>query len=142
MLCQPTLLRSTGKDRCFGTISRLPDDLTTENHRRKLCDFHLSSGLVNQGSDFLCRLLRYRGKNVAVNVHCGGNVLVAQVLLCYLHIHALHQHNGCTQVSENVESTFGQTSLFLQLGQYLRKVFWIDRFSIEMHDNVISIYIG
>ena len=50
VLCQPALRPSTGKDRCFGTISRLPDDLPTENHRRKLCDFHHSSGFVSKVS--------------------------------------------------------------------------------------------
>ena len=78
---------------------------------------------------------------MAVDVHSGTDVLVAKVLLRYLDVHSLHQHNGCTKVSEIVEPTLGKICLLLQLGQQLRKVLWTDRFSIGMHDNIVSVYI-
>lgn len=47
---------------------------------------------------------------MAVNVHSGSNVFVAQTLLGYLDINALQQHDGRTKVSEIMEPTLGYTA--------------------------------
>ena len=50
---------------------------------------------------------------MAIDVHSGGNVFVAQAFLGYLHINALQKHDGRTQVSEIMETTPGQTTTIL-----------------------------
>ena len=75
---------------------------------------------------------------MAVNVHSGSNVFVAQTLLGYLDINALQQHDGRTKVSEIMEPTLWQVRSFLQLCQHLTKIFRIDRLAVRMNNDVIS----
>ena len=41
---------------------------------------------------------------MAIDVHSGGNVFVAQAFLGYLHINALQKHDSGTQMAQVVET--------------------------------------
>ena len=75
---------------------------------------------------------------MAINIEGGGNVLVTQTLLCHLHVHALHKHDGGAEMSEVMETARGKVIFLLQLGEHLAKIFWIDGLTIWVNNDIVS----
>ena len=48
---------------------------------------------------------------MAVDVHGGRDVLVAQPFLCDLYMDILEQHDGCAKMSQVMETASGKVSL-------------------------------
>ena len=79
---------------------------------------------------------------MAVNVECGGDVLVAKPFLRHLYVNALPQHDTGAKMPEVMKSALWQICFILQLCEHLTQVFRINRLAIGVNDDIIRHHVG